>query len=159
MKETENQSLLRFPERSAIPPAFADDLFLEQDTYLVNGELRHWKGGREDVFSPVCYRVGNRLERLRLGSYPILGEVESQEALEAARKAYAQGRGAWPTMPVKQRIACMLQFVKAMKEQRNRVVAFLMMEIGKNLKDSEKEFDRTVEYILDTIEALKKLDR
>lgn len=159
MKESPNQSLLHFPERSAIPAVFADDLLLEQDTYLVNGELRRWQGAREDVFSPVCYRAGDRLERLRLGSYPILGEAESLEALEAARKAYAQGRGAWPTMPVKQRIACMLAFVKAMKEQRNRVVAYLMMEIGKNLKDSEKEFDRTVEYILDTIEALKKLDR
>jgi glyceraldehyde-3-phosphate dehydrogenase (NADP+) len=34
-----------------------------------------------------------------------------------------------------------------------------MWEIGKTLKDSEKEFDRTVEYIIDTIEALKNLDR
>jgi glyceraldehyde-3-phosphate dehydrogenase (NADP+) len=34
-----------------------------------------------------------------------------------------------------------------------------MLEIGKNKKDSEKEFDRTVEYIIDTIEALKELDR
>ncbi|MNQ62212.1 NADP-dependent glyceraldehyde-3-phosphate dehydrogenase [compost metagenome] len=34
-----------------------------------------------------------------------------------------------------------------------------MWEIGKNLKDSEKEFDRTCDYIVDTIEALKQLDR
>ena len=34
-----------------------------------------------------------------------------------------------------------------------------MWEIGKNLADSEKEFDRTVEYIEGTIEALKDLDR
>ena len=34
-----------------------------------------------------------------------------------------------------------------------------MMEIGKNLKDAEKEFDRTIDYIIDTIEALKNLDR
>jgi glyceraldehyde-3-phosphate dehydrogenase (NADP+) len=34
-----------------------------------------------------------------------------------------------------------------------------MWEIGKNKVDSEKEFDRTVEYIYDTIEAYKDLDR
>jgi glyceraldehyde-3-phosphate dehydrogenase (NADP+) len=34
-----------------------------------------------------------------------------------------------------------------------------MWEIGKNRKDSEAEVDRTVDYILDTIEALKELDR
>ena len=34
-----------------------------------------------------------------------------------------------------------------------------MWEIGKNLKDSEKEFDRTVDYINDTIEEYKVIDR
>ncbi len=34
-----------------------------------------------------------------------------------------------------------------------------MWEIGKTLPDAEKEFDRTVDYIADTIDALKDLDR
>jgi glyceraldehyde-3-phosphate dehydrogenase (NADP+) len=34
-----------------------------------------------------------------------------------------------------------------------------MWEIGKTLPDSQKEFDRTVEYIYDTIEDYKKMDR
>jgi glyceraldehyde-3-phosphate dehydrogenase (NADP+) len=34
-----------------------------------------------------------------------------------------------------------------------------MLEIGKNRKDSEAEVDRTVDYILGTIESLKELDR
>jgi glyceraldehyde-3-phosphate dehydrogenase (NADP+) len=34
-----------------------------------------------------------------------------------------------------------------------------MWEIGKNLPDSEKEFDRTVDYIYDTIEDYIKMDR
>jgi glyceraldehyde-3-phosphate dehydrogenase (NADP+) len=46
-----------------------------------------------------------------------------------------------------------------MKLTRNEVVKYLMWEIGKSLPDSEKEFDRTVEYIVDTIEDYKKLDR
>ena len=34
-----------------------------------------------------------------------------------------------------------------------------MWEIGKNKPDATKEFDRTVEYIYDTINAYKMLDR
>ena len=34
-----------------------------------------------------------------------------------------------------------------------------MWEIGKNYSDSKKEFDRTVDYIYDTIEAYKQIDR
>jgi len=37
-------------------------------------------------------------------------------------------------------------------------VNLIMWEIGKNLPDSEKEFDRTVDYIRATIEALRDLD-
>jgi hypothetical protein len=33
----------------------------------------------------------------------------------------------------------------------------LMWEIGKSKTDAEKEFDRTVEYIYDTIDAIKNL--
>ena len=112
-----------------------------------------------DSFSPVFIKENDVLVRKRLGSYPLLGEKESLEALASSQKAYDLGRGEWPTMPVKKRIDCMLHFTKKMKEQKSVIVNYLMWEIGKSLKDSEKEFDRTVEYIFDTIEALKNLDR
>jgi aldehyde dehydrogenase (NAD+) len=41
---------------------------------------------------------------------------------------------------------------------RNRIIELLMWEIGKSRVDSEKEFDRTVDYIKATIQALKELD-
>jgi glyceraldehyde-3-phosphate dehydrogenase (NADP+) len=53
----------------------------------------------------------------------------------------------------------MERFVNKMIEKRDEVVKLLMWEIGKNLKDSEKEFDRTVIYIKDTIEEYKNIDR
>jgi glyceraldehyde-3-phosphate dehydrogenase (NADP+) len=80
-------------------------------------------------------------------------------ALESAVNAYNNGQGEWPRMPIEQRIDCLKNFVSLMKEQKNLVVNLLMWEIGKTLKESEKEFDRTIEYINDTIEALKDLDR
>ncbi|MEX0359714.1 MAG: aldehyde dehydrogenase family protein, partial [Allomuricauda sp.] len=94
-----------------------------------------------------------------LGSIPNMGEEEALEALNAAIGAFDQGQGLWPTMKVKDRIECMESFVKKMEEKREEVVKLLMWEIGKSMPDSYKEFDRTVEYIYDTIEDYKQLDR
>jgi glyceraldehyde-3-phosphate dehydrogenase (NADP+) len=88
-----------------------------------------------------------------------MGNSEAQEVVQAAVDAYDNGQGNWPTMKVVDRIKCMENFVRQMKLTRNEVVKYLMWEIGKSLPDSEKEFDRTVEYIVDTIEDYKKLDR
>jgi aldehyde dehydrogenase (NAD+) len=72
--------------------------------------------------------------------------------------AYDSGRGAWPTLGVAGRIACMEEFVRRMAAQRETVVRLIMWEIGKSLVDAGKEFDRTVEYIQATLAALKELD-
>jgi len=45
-----------------------------------------------------------------------------------------------------------------MQARRQEVVRLIMWEIGKSLADSEKEFDRTVDYIRATVEALKEQD-
>ena len=98
------------------------------------------------------------LEPVELGSYPQGGAAEAEAALAAAVAAYDSGRGVWPTMAVAERIACMQAFAKQMQARRAEVVRLLMWEIGKSLVDSEKEFDRTVDYIRATIEALKEQD-
>ena len=94
-----------------------------------------------------------------MGTIPQLGETEAIEALDAACDAYDRGKGLWPTMKVVDRIACMEKFVSQMKTKREEVVKLLMWEIGKTLTDSQKEFDRTVDYIKDTIEEYKIIDR
>ncbi len=147
-----------FPAASAIP-AEARLKPLEQKDYLVNGRIRPWAGPRQEVLSPVSLAGRNGPERVRLGSYPLMTEKEALEALDAAAKAYDEGRGLWPTLSVEARIAHMEEFVWRMKEKRAEVVNLLMWEIGKSADDSAKEFDRTIEYIVDTINALKDLDR
>ena len=150
---------------SAIFPAEAEvpkDLRVkpvEQKEYLVNGKIKAWAGPRQEVFSPVCFRGPKGPERVRLGSYPLMTEKEALEALDAAAAAYDEGRGLWPTLSVEARIAHMEEFVWRMKERRAEVVSLLMWEIGKTADDAAKEFDRTIEYIGDTIAALKDLDR
>jgi acyl-CoA reductase-like NAD-dependent aldehyde dehydrogenase len=61
-------------------------------------------------------------------------------------------------MSVGERIECLQDFTRRMVAQRAPVVKLIMWEIGKTLADSEKEFDRTVQYIRQTIDALKQLD-
>ena len=158
MKNKEKISNI-FPEIGEISSLISMPEQLDQKHYLLDGILKEWNGDVQGIFSPVFIKENNGLVRKRLGSYPLLGEKESLEALKSAQKAYDLGRGEWPTMPVKMRIECMLQFTKKMKEQKSIIVNYLMWEIGKSFKDSDKEFDRTIEYIFDTIEALKNLDR
>eukprot|EP01137_Pigoraptor_chileana_P019035 Opistho-2@6367 len=81
------------------------------------------------------------------------------EILDAAVKAFDHGRGEWPSMSVAHRIECVEKFTQQMITKRDEVVKLLMWEIGKSLGDSQKEFDRTVQYIYDTIGALKDIDR
>lgn len=148
-----------FPREEDIPAEYNYGQPVHQREYLINGEIRLWKGKVQDILSPVCVETKNGIEQKLLGTSPLLTEKEALEALDAAYNAYGNGTGEWPTMTVEGRIRAMEKFVIAMKAQREVVVKTLMWEIGKTLKDSEKEFDRTVEYICDTIEAYKKLDR
>ncbi|WP_028978238.1 NADP-dependent glyceraldehyde-3-phosphate dehydrogenase [Sporocytophaga myxococcoides] len=148
-----------FPIEEEIPAQYSYGSPIGHTEYLINGEIRHWNGRMQDIFSPVCLDTDNGPVKKLLGTSPLLTEKEALEALDAAYLAYNNGTGEWPTMAVEDRIKAMEKFVVAMKGQRALVVKTLMWEIGKTLKDSEKEFDRTVEYIIDTIDAYKNLDR
>ncbi|NID10976.1 aldehyde dehydrogenase family protein [Fibrivirga algicola] len=133
---------------------------IHQREYLLDGEMKPWTGNVSDVYSPVCVPdEPGILQRQLLGSYPVAGPTEAMAALDAAVAAYDNGRGEWPQMAVADRIACMETFVGKMLAQRTLVINLIMWEIGKNLADSTKEFDRTVKYIYDTIDALKTMDR
>jgi acyl-CoA reductase-like NAD-dependent aldehyde dehydrogenase len=146
-------------EKQAIPEAFALPELIHQKTYLSDGELVNWDGPTHEVFSPICMYTPDGVQRIKIGSYPVCTQKEAMIALDAACKAYNDGRGEWPTMSVAQRINCVEQFVVKMLAQKEIVVKLIMWEIGKTYADSEKEFDRTVEYIYATIEALKDIDR
>lgn len=140
-----------------IPEKFRINKLIHQTTYLLNGELVEWRGDTSNIYSTIS-STGDYQPTL-LGSIPVLTEKEALMALDAASDAYGKGKGLWPTMKVADRISCMEKFVRQMKTKRKEVVKLLMWEIGKNLPDSEKEFDRTVEYIYDTIEDYKQMDR
>jgi len=148
-----------FPVAGQIPKEYDLTQPIEQKEYLVNGEMRQWKGKTQDVWSPIYVKTDKGFEQKRIGSYPITDAADAMEVLYAGVKAYSNGRGEWPSMTVAQRIECVEKFTQKMIQKRDEVVKLLMWEIGKSLGDSQKEFDRTVQYIYDTIGALKDIDR
>jgi glyceraldehyde-3-phosphate dehydrogenase (NADP+) len=155
-----SQSLIEiFPEESTIPDAHQAPAYIEQREYLIDGELKIWKGEVSPVMSPVFIKEGSSYKQKILGNTPLLTADEAMRALDSAVKAHDLGKGEWPTMSVADRIAHVEKFLASMRTKRTEVVNLLMWEIGKSLKDAEKEFDRTCDYIVDTIKALKELDR
>jgi len=139
-----------------IPEPYNVKAPIHSNKYLVNGVLKQWDGEKAEVYSHIYYKDG---APTLLGSVPDMDSKAAKEAINSAVAAFDRGKGDWPTMKVKDRIACMMTFVEKMRPHREEVVRLLMWEIGKTKNDAYKEFDRTIDYILDTIEAYKKLDR
>ena len=129
---------------------------IHSNKYLIDGVLKQWTGDKTEVYSNIYYENGSPT---LLGSVPDMDSKAASQAINSAVAAFDRGKGVWPTMKVKDRIACMNTFVEKMKPHREEVVRLLMWEIGKTKNDAYKEFDRTIDYIIDTIEAYKKLDR
>lgn len=160
MASFEEQLQHLFPTtEDAVPAEYRLPAEIHQREYLSGGEMRPWNGDVHTVVSPIGIRTANGLERKVIGSYPLCSAAEAMASLDDALEAYDDGRGEWPTMPVAERIACVEKFTGKMIERKEQVVKLIMWEIGKSYTDSVKEFDRTVEYIHATIDALKDLDR
>src|SRR4051812_20001068 len=156
---SEEQLHHMFPSAEAIPAQYQLSAEVHQREYLTAGEMKPWNGDVHTVLSPICIQTAEGLKRKVIGSYPLCGPEEAMTALDAAVSAYNDGRGEWPTMPVAERIACMDKFTGKMIEKKDEIVKLIMWEIGKSYGDSVKEFDRTIEYINSTLDALKDLDR
>jgi glyceraldehyde-3-phosphate dehydrogenase (NADP+) len=155
----EQRLRLAFPAPEDVPAAARPNPSAYERLYLLDGKVRTWEGKVNEVSSPICLRQGEACDRTPIGNIPSLDEAAVMAALDAAVRAWDNGHGAWPTASVGRRIEAVEGFVTRMIAARDEVVRLLMWEIGKNLEDSRKEFDRTVEYIRRTVEALKEQDR
>jgi len=152
-----------FPKAEAVPESadFAPGggVFSDGTQYLVDGKIERWSGESSKVTSPICVEAGGTTLRRLLGDAASLSKDAALAALGAANRAWDNGRGAWPTMRVGERIERTESFIAAMQKTREQVVRLLMWEICKTRPDAEKEFDRTIEYMRDTVAAVKELDR
>jgi acyl-CoA reductase-like NAD-dependent aldehyde dehydrogenase len=159
--KTNSEILLEslFPLSEDIP----QDIRLKQPVFqrhiLIDGELIEWNGPTHMVFSPVRVRKGKTEDPqpVIIGSYPLATVKEAERALHAAITAYGSGSGPWPAMTVHDRIRHLEDFTFKMLSSKEEIVKLIVWEIGKSIADAEKEFDRTVLYIDETIRAIKKL--
>ncbi|EGD34174.1 MULTISPECIES: NADP-dependent glyceraldehyde-3-phosphate dehydrogenase [unclassified Capnocytophaga] len=125
--------------------------------YLINGRLIQWDGAYDKVYSTISST--EKYAPTLVGEVPHLSKEQALEALQSAANAFGKGNGLWATMRVRDRIEILERFTEQMKTKRDEVVHLMMWEIGKTISESQKEFDRTIEYIYDTIEEYKRLDR
>ena len=72
-----------------IPEEYQIKEILNQQTYLVNGELKPWTGETSEVYSTISST--KEYKPTLLGTIPTLGEKEALEALDAAVSAYKKG--------------------------------------------------------------------
>jgi glyceraldehyde-3-phosphate dehydrogenase (NADP+) len=149
-----------FPTKDAIPAEFRRKPDEAGLTLLIDGRSRRWDGPSEAIRSAVCVREADgRLSQLELGPGALAGAQEGREAVEAAARVWAGGRGDWPRASAEERIACMLEFVRRARPLREPVARALLWEVGKPWPDCLKEFDRTIDYIEATAEALRQIER
>ena len=148
-----------FPDEADIPEKFRITKPLIQKEYLIDGKLRTWKGKMHKVLSPIYIRKAKVLVQTVIGEYPLMTRKEALAALDAAIHAYSNGRGPWPAMPVRERLRHVEKFTTLMQRKKNEIIRLLMWEIGKSWQESVKEFDRTIDYLRSTIDAVRELDR
>jgi glyceraldehyde-3-phosphate dehydrogenase (NADP+) len=143
MDQIMNQSLPSFP---AVPQI--------KGRILIAGKILSSGYEMKEVFS-TCTSG----ERMLLGQTPHVDSAKLQEAADSAYDAWAKGLGSWPTARMEDRINAVVAFRDQMVSHRELVCRLLMWEIGKSWVDSQGEFDRTIQYINDTVEEVKRLDR
>jgi len=122
---------------------------------LLDGKLKEYKGNFINVYSPIYYQ--GTQERALIGSYPDMTPEDAIKAIKAAKKAFNNGKGEWPSMTPYERINVMNKFLEGLEKNKIEIAKSIMWEIGKSWDDSLKEVVRTIEYIKDTIKAVDDL--
>lgn len=140
-----------------IPAEFVLREPLHQREYLLDGEVRTWGGACQEVLSPIALAWPGGAGRVLLGSCPVHDAGAGQAALAAASAAWDRGLGAWPNLSPEARMACVEDFCRRMKDRRAEIVRLMVWEICKSRQESEQEFDRTIEYIENTLAELRRM--
>jgi len=106
--------------------------------------------------TPSSTSTSVQLSQEVIGYMPQFTTEQTLDVLQSSIKAWDSGTGVWPQMSIKQRmnaIENVFQILK--KEKREDIVNVLMWEIGKNRKDAESEFDRTIQFVEQLLSVLK----
>lgn len=90
-----------------------------------------------------------------IGAIPQMSTEQSIQILQDAKEGWDSGNGKWPQMSLSQRIAALESFTTELQKSRDEIIKVLMYEIAKNYNDAVSEFDRTVDFIRQTIKTVQ----
>jgi len=122
---------------------------------LLDGKVLPWTGAVAEVTAPILESGTDK--RILIGYQARFAEEDSLKALDAAVKSWNHGRGEWALASPSYRISKIEQLVEELKPKRDEIINVLMWEICKTKADATKEFDRTMDYIKETIKTLKAM--
>lgn len=148
-----------FPKAAEIPDQFRIPAGIDGASYLVNGSIHHHLGPVRPVFSPIMMSEAQGLKAPPVGTLPLLSGATALEALDAAEHAFDCGMGIWPQMDVEERLKRMEAFLERMGRHEKAFALMEMWELGKKYSECLVEFRRTEQYIRNTIEAYRVLDK
>jgi len=94
-----------------------------------------------------------------IGKLPQMSKEQTLSVLEDAETAWDGGSGAWPQMSFRERLDAMERLIQDLEtNQREKMVQVLMWEIGKNRKDAESEFDRTMDFGRQVMQVIRGIN-
>lgn len=148
-----------FPKQSELPKSIEIPKILGR--ILVDGKIITNGFKTKPIFSPCSLRTDSDDSLIfpEIGSTPQVDSALFSQAVDAAAKAWQKGRGEWPCARMEDRVSAIANLRDRLIPLRDLICRLLMWEIAKPWRDAESEFDRTIQYMNDTIEATKQLDR
>lgn len=125
---------------------------------LVDGKVIPLEGyPNEDDSSTPTWSIQGCCSQKSIGELPQMSTTQSKSVLQNAIKGWNKGQGTWTQMSLADRIVHIRKFVSELMKEREEIIRVLMWEIGKNYPDAKSEFDRTISFIEQSIDAIEKV--
>ncbi|GAX10728.1 glyceraldehyde-3-phosphate dehydrogenase (NADP+) [Fistulifera solaris] len=112
-----------------------------------------------DEEADTCLENGSKpFKKVVIGRMPQFTSQDALQVLQVAVQAWDRGTGVWPQMSLAERCRAIEAVFEELAKVREEIVTTLMWEIGKNRKEAEAEFDRTVDFAKQVIQTIKSDD-
>ncbi|KAG7352345.1 NADP-dependent glyceraldehyde-3-phosphate dehydrogenase [Nitzschia inconspicua] len=100
-----------------------------------------------------------KFTRPLIGQMPQMSSSQTLAVLRDAEAAWNGGSGVWPQMSLRKRLEAIENLLRNLEtNHREQMVQVLMWEIGKNRKDAESEFDRTIAFGREVMDVVRGVD-
>ncbi|MBE9220238.1 L-glutamate gamma-semialdehyde dehydrogenase [Dolichospermum flos-aquae] len=90
-----------------------------------------------------------------VGKVGLLSVEQAEEAMKFAKAAFP----AWKKTPVKQRADILRQAGKLMEQRRAELSAWIVLEVGKPVKEADAEVSEAIDFCLYYAEEMERLDK